>query len=123
MNNEAFLTHFLGPDPTQLIADITAVVLSGRNEFRFFGIMRLAPKWRNGKVDKELKMNITRRSFVGFGAMSALAGCRCPFICGDCDRSNYDGVLIGAITYSFRIAGPEARPRSIVIGFKKQQEA
>jgi hypothetical protein len=48
--------------------------------------MRFAPKGRNGKVDKELKMNITRRSFVGFGAMSALAGCRCPFICGDCDR-------------------------------------
>ena len=64
--------------------------------------MRLVPKGRNEKVDKELKMNITRRSFVGCGAMSALAGCRCPFICGDCDRSNYDGVRIGAITYSFR---------------------
>ena len=40
-------------------------------------------------------MNITRRSFVGFGAMSALAGCRCPFICGNCDRSNYDDGRIG----------------------------
>ena len=41
-------------------------------------------------------MNITRRYFVGFGAMSALAGCRSPLICGNCDRSNYDGVRIGA---------------------------
>ena len=64
--------------------------------------LRFAHKATAGNIGQELKMNISRRSFVGLGAMSALAGCRCPFVCGDCDRSNFGGVRIGAITYSFR---------------------
>ena len=46
-------------------------------------------------------MEISRRNFLAGSAM-ALAGCRCPFGAVARNRSDYDGVQIGAISYSFR---------------------
>ena len=46
-------------------------------------------------------MNVSRRSFIG-GVLATSAGCVCGKGAMPRHRSDYDGVQVGAITYSFR---------------------